>query len=150
MIHLTIVEFACQALLGEMLLKYWAAITCRYSQNRNLKNHHLLFHRQKPGIISRPPTISQSYIYDNPVNFGLLSPFTLSTTNPNASTIATSLGFSSAMDPIFPREFLSQSFLKTTHVIWVIWIPYCLRLFLVHFLIFSWTGDLIFLKGLVP
>ena len=103
MIHLTIVEFACQALLGEMLSKYWAAITCRYSQNQNLKNHHLLFHRQKPGIISRPPTRSQSY--DNPMNLGLLSPFTLSTTNPNASTITTSLGFSSAIDPIFAREF---------------------------------------------
>ncbi|XP_015897384.3 uncharacterized protein LOC107431020 [Ziziphus jujuba] len=51
-----------------------------------------------------PPLSGQSsslQSFDNPINFGLPSPFTLST-YPNGST-STSLGFSPAIEPIFPR-----------------------------------------------
>lgn len=68
-----------------------------------------------PNVISRPNTKFQAEVqspqlssqafstqsYDNPINFGLPSPFTLST-YPNGS-ISGSLGFSPVIDPIFPR-----------------------------------------------
>ena len=68
-----------------------------------------------PSVISRPNTKFQTEVqspqlssqtllarpYDNPINFGLPSPFTLST-YPYDSTI-TSLGFPRSIDPTFPR-----------------------------------------------
>ncbi|CAN6576008.1 unnamed protein product [Malus baccata var. baccata] len=67
-------------------------------------------------VISRPNAKSQTKVqspqlsgqsssiqsFDNPINFGLPSPFALSTTYPKGST-SSSLGFSPAIDPIFPR-----------------------------------------------
>ncbi|KAE8099046.1 hypothetical protein FH972_017060 [Carpinus fangiana] len=68
-----------------------------------------------PNVISRPNTKFQAEVqspqfcsqtsstqsYDNPISFGLPSPFILST-YPNGST-SSSLGFSPAIEPIFPR-----------------------------------------------
>ncbi|KAG6640311.1 uncharacterized protein LOC122278268 isoform X2 [Carya illinoinensis] len=68
-----------------------------------------------PNVISRPNTKFQGDVqspqfcsqksstqsYNNPINFGLPSPFTLST-YPNGST-SSSLGFSPATEPIFPH-----------------------------------------------
>ncbi|KAM1799088.1 hypothetical protein ACFX12_033087 [Malus domestica] len=67
-------------------------------------------------VISRPNAKSQTEVqspqlsgqssaiqsFDNPINFGLPSPFALSTTYPKVSTTS-SLGFSPAIDPILPR-----------------------------------------------
>ncbi|ONI03912.1 hypothetical protein PRUPE_6G290600 [Prunus persica] len=66
-------------------------------------------------VISRPNSMFQTEVqspqlsgqsssmqsFDNPINFGLPSPFTLSTTYPKESS--TSLGFSPAIEPMFPR-----------------------------------------------
>ncbi|KAJ0087770.1 hypothetical protein Patl1_31509 [Pistacia atlantica] len=57
-----------------------------------------------PTEVQSPPLPAQSsamQTFDNPINFGLPSPFTLST-YPNVST-ASSLGFSPVIEPILPR-----------------------------------------------
>lgn len=53
---------------------------------------------QSPQLSGQPSSVQS---FDNPINFGLPSPFTLST-YPNGSTSST-LGFSPAIEPMFPR-----------------------------------------------
>ncbi|KAM2692322.1 hypothetical protein EV2_006635 [Malus domestica] len=109
----------------EMIRVSTALFTQNHSQGLHLKKKswQQLFSRSSSvpssssvNVISRPNAKSQTKVqspqlsgqsssiqsFDNPINFGLPSPFALSTTYPKGST-SNSLGFSPAIDPMFPR-----------------------------------------------
>ncbi|KAF2306533.1 hypothetical protein GH714_019149 [Hevea brasiliensis] len=86
--------------------KSWQQLFTRTSSMTSSSNSNVISRPNlKPQAEIQSPQLhgqsSSLQPFDNPINFGLPSPFTLST-YPNVSS-STSLGFSSPIEPIFPR-----------------------------------------------